>query len=52
MIGLYAKEYWFKNMAKLCALFRNRIESVWVWRKFVASKGKYYEEQRHIILEV
>ena len=52
MIGLYAGEQWFENVAKLCVLFRNSIQSVWVWGKIVASKGKYDEKQGQIILEV
>jgi len=41
-----------KNFSKLNVVFRNSIESVWVWGTIVASKGKYCEEQGHVILEM
>ena len=34
----------------LKVVFRNSIESVWVWGTIVAPKGRYYEEQGQVIL--
>jgi len=47
-----AEEYWFENFAKFSVVFRNSIESVWVWEKIVAPKDKYCEEQGQVILEM
>jgi len=33
-------------------MFRNSIESVWVWGTIVAPKGRYCEEQGQVILEM
>jgi len=49
---MYDVEYGFQNVAKLCVIFRNVIQSLWVWGKIVAPKGIYCEKQREIILEM
>jgi len=49
---MYAVEYRFENVAKLCLIFRNVIQSLWVWGKIVAPKGIHCEKQREIILEM
>jgi len=49
---MYVEEYWFQNITKMCVIFRNVIQSLWLWGKIVAPKGIYCEKQRQIILEM
>ncbi|QCD97598.1 hypothetical protein DEO72_LG6g2309 [Vigna unguiculata] len=37
-----------RNWTKLCVIFRNVIQSLWVWGKIVAPKGIYCEKQRRL----